>query len=87
VQGLDAIIIGPYDLSASMGLTGKFNHPEFLKALDKVITSCKKMNKAAGLHIVEPNPKELQKRIDEGYRFIAYSIDSVFLRLAVNNPV
>ena len=30
VKGLDAIIIGPYDLSASMGLTSRFNHPDYL---------------------------------------------------------
>ena len=26
VKGLDAILIGPYDLSSSLGITGKFNH-------------------------------------------------------------
>ena len=29
VKGLDAILIGPYDLSASMGITGQFDKPEF----------------------------------------------------------
>ena len=31
VDGLDAILIGPYDLSASMGLTAQFDHPDFVK--------------------------------------------------------
>ena len=31
VKGLDAIFIGPYDLSASLKLTGQFDHPRFKK--------------------------------------------------------
>ena len=33
VEGLDAILIGPYDLSGSMNLTGRFDHPQFIKSL------------------------------------------------------
>lgn len=87
VPGLDAVIIGPYDLSASMSLTAQFNHPNFILALEKVIVGCKKQSKAAGLHIVNPDPDELKNRINEGYRFIAYSIDSVFLHKSVSNPL
>lgn len=87
VPGLDAIIIGPYDLSASMGLTAQFEHTDFIAAHNKILTSCKNRGKAAGVHIVDPNPAELEKRIREGYQFIAYSIDSVFLSRSVNNPV
>ena len=32
VQGLDAILIGPYDLSASLGLTGEISHPKVEEA-------------------------------------------------------
>ena len=32
VKGLDAIFIGPYDLSASLKLTGQFDHPRFKKS-------------------------------------------------------
>jgi 2-dehydro-3-deoxyglucarate aldolase len=87
VPGLDAIIIGPYDLSASMGLTAQFEHTDFIAAHNKILTSCKNRGKAAGVHIVDPIPAELEKRIREGYQFIAYSIDSVFLSRSVNNPV
>jgi 2-dehydro-3-deoxyglucarate aldolase len=87
VPGLDAIIIGPYDLSASMNLTAQFSHPDFIKALDTILLACKHLQKAAGVHVVNPDPVELEKRIKEGYQFIAYSIDSVFMNRAVNNPV
>lgn len=86
VQGLDAIIIGPYDLSASIGIVAQFDHPNFTTALARILKGCKKMKKPAGLHIVEPDIEQLNKRIREGYQFIAYSIDSVFMRGAAQNP-
>jgi 2-dehydro-3-deoxyglucarate aldolase len=87
VQGLDAIIIGPYDLSASMGTVAQFDHPDFVTALARILKGCDKMKKPAGLHIVDPDPEQLNKRICEGYQFIAYSIDSVFMRVAAQNPL
>ena len=38
-----------------------------------------------GLHIVEPEPLLLKQKIEEGYQFIAYSIDAVFLRNMARN--
>lgn len=87
VQGLDAIIIGPYDLSASMGIVAQFDHSDFVTALKRILSGCEKMKKPAGLHIVDPNPDQLTLRIKEGYQFIAYSIDSVFMRVAAQNPL
>lgn len=78
-KGLDALIIGPYDLSASMNLTGQFNHPNFLIAMNLILEISTKLQIPCGIHIVEPNQSDLQDKIKDGYRFIAYSIDAVFL--------
>lgn len=82
VKGLDAILVGPYDLSASMGMTGKFEEPLFEKTMSRILALCEKYQVPAGIHVVQPDIKMVDKRITEGYRFIAYSIDSVFLREA-----
>ena len=79
VEGLDAIIVGPYDLSASIGLTAEFEHKDFLNVMDQIISLCKQYNVPCGDHVVQPNHDLLKKRISHGYRFIAYSIDAVFL--------
>ena len=79
VDGLDAILIGPYDLSASMGLTGQFEAPEYLDILVKIKKLSQKFNIPSGIHVVQPDLRELKAKISEGYQFIAYSIDSVFL--------
>ena len=45
-----------------------------------ILDICKKNNKMCGIHIIENNPKELEKRKKEGYKFIAYSLDTFILR-------
>ena len=75
MKEVDAFIIGPYDLSASMGIPGQFTHPEFIKVLNEIKEIGNNSKKAGGVHIVEPNLAELQKAIDSGFRFIAYSVD------------
>lgn len=79
VEGLDAILIGPYDLSASMGVTARFDHPDFEAAMQRIHTLSREHLIPCGVHVVMPEPVVLEKRIAEGYRFIAYSIDAVFL--------
>jgi 2-dehydro-3-deoxyglucarate aldolase len=86
VKGLDAILIGPYDLSASMNLIGDFDNLAFKIALQKVLEACLRLNVAAGIHIVQANPSDLEKKIKEGFKFIAYSIDAVFINLSCLNP-
>jgi 2-keto-3-deoxy-L-rhamnonate aldolase RhmA len=75
VPGVDGLIIGPYDLSCSMGIPGMFEHPDFKKAMDYILETGIKLSVPTGLHIVEPNEEQLAKCVNDGYRFIAYSVD------------
>lgn len=79
VKGLDAILIGPYDLSASMGITSEFDKDIFKVAIERIRNLCNQYKIPCGVHVVKPDVSILQQRIEEGYRFIAYSIDTVFL--------
>ena len=74
-EDVDGYIIGPYDLSATMGLHGQFDHPDVVAALKKIREAGAALKKPGGLHIVEPNPNELKSRINEGFKFLAYSVD------------
>ena len=86
VEGVDAILIGPYDLSASLGLTGEFERKEFLSIIDQIKSSVDKASIPCGIHIVEPSIDLLEEKLSDGYRFIAYSIDSVFLNKYTRRP-
>lgn len=83
---LDAIMVGPYDLSGSMGLTGDFEAPAFKAAMRDIAAACREMGKPMGLHIVRPDPEALRREIANGAKFIAYGIDSVFLWMAAERP-
>jgi 2-dehydro-3-deoxyglucarate aldolase len=82
VEGLDAIMIGPYDLSASMGLTAKFEERNFLDVIQIIKNKADRVKIPCGIHVVQPKKEELMRKLTDGYRFVAYSIDAVFLRYA-----
>lgn len=82
VPGVDAVFIGPYDLSASMGITAQFDHPDYIAARDRILESCMRHNIVPGIHVVAPDPDQVRARAAEGYRLIAYSLDITMLTTA-----
>ncbi len=84
VNGLDAILIGPYDLSASMGMTACFDEPAFIAYIKKIRMLCDEAKIPCGLHIVMPDIEALKVKIRDGYLFLAYSIDAVMLNSVAN---
>ena len=71
---VDAYMIGPYDLSGSMGIPGEIENKEYLKVIKQINAIGKKIGKPSGIHIVEPDLKLLEKASKE-YSLIAYSVD------------
>lgn len=74
-DGIDGFIIGPYDLSCSMGIPGDFERPEFKRVVQQILEMGLKVGCPSGIHIVEPDPEMLNEAIKKGYRFIAYGVD------------
>jgi 2-keto-3-deoxy-L-rhamnonate aldolase RhmA len=87
VDGVDAFIIGPYDLSCSMGIPGEFNNPKFKEIMNVIIKVGNKLNAISGLHVVEPDIDKLNDAINTGYKFIAYSVDIRMLDVAARSGV
>lgn len=50
VEGLDAVLIGPHDLSISLGVPEKYHHPQFLQAVETILTRARAHHLGAGLH-------------------------------------
>lgn len=78
-EGVDGVFVGPYDLSASLGVIGEFESKVFVTAMDGIIDQCRKASTPAGIHVVQPEQHQLTRVIDLGFTLIAYSIDTVFL--------
>ncbi|MGC9349311.1 MAG: HpcH/HpaI aldolase family protein [Anaerolineae bacterium] len=79
VPGVDAVFIGPYDLSGSMGLMGQIHHPQVEDAVSRVFEAAVAADVAPGLLIVEPAPGEVARRISDGFQFIAVGLDTLML--------
>ena len=86
VRGLDAVMIGPYDLSASLGVPGQVDHPDVRAAVSEVLKACRKAGVPSGMHVVQPDPKRLENEISAGHRFLAYGVDAVFVSHSAQNP-
>lgn len=79
VDGVDAALFGPYDLSASLDVTGQFDHPKFESAIKTAETACRENNVVLGTHVVQPNVDEAIQCVEDGYRLLAYSLDITVL--------
>jgi len=79
VKGVDAFIIGPYDLSASLGVPGQFDHPAVVKALTSVTNTARRLGAVAGYHVVPDDPAMVVEKVGQGYRLLAFSVDFLFL--------
>jgi len=79
VKGIDGVIIGPYDMSASFGIPGELDNPILLNAIKIVENVCKGSNFTLGYHIIKPIHTEVQEKVELGYSFIGFSLDSFFL--------
>lgn len=73
IPEIDVVFIGPYDLSQSLGVTGKINDPIVQNAIEKVIKASLKAGKAVGS--VAGSVEAAQNWIERGVRFIAISSD------------
>ncbi len=76
VPGLDAVIIGPHDLSVSLGLPEQYEHPEYQKTVAEIIRKCRAKGIHAGIHFpADPNRQIMYMK--EGANIILHSTDVV----------
>jgi 2-dehydro-3-deoxyglucarate aldolase len=72
---LDGVMVGPYDMSGSLGVPGQIQHPKMLEAEANVIAACRKANKSCGTQIADFSKSNIQVALDKGYTFIIASSD------------
>ena len=74
VPGVDALMIGPFDLTISMGIPGEFDNPLYWNAIDRVVEASNRVGIAPGIHMA--NAGALKKAAERGMRFLVCSSDS-----------
>ncbi len=86
VPGVDAIYMGPADLSVSLGLQPRNNdgEPAFDKAVANILEACSRHGVIAGCHTVS---ELCQRRIAQGFRMITVTSDTAALSRALDDEL
>ena len=85
VKDVDCLWIGHFDLSCSLGINGQFEHPDFIKACDKVKRAANKHGKA--LARLAGSPADCIALYKKGYNVLCYSGDLWVYQQALNDGV
>jgi 4-hydroxy-2-oxoheptanedioate aldolase len=86
VPGLDAVIIGPHDLSINMGLPEQYEHPEYEKVVKEIIHKAKSKGVAAGIHF-PAGPERQIKWMKEGANIVMHSSDMFLFSQKLNEDI
>ena len=80
VKGIDAVFLGPFDMSVGMGQRGDALHPDVQGNLDRVITACRMRNVPVMSAVLDA--KDVAKWIDKGARLFVHASDTELLARA-----
>lgn len=84
VPGLDALLVGPNDLSVSLGLLGDTNHPQVKESIRKMIAACQAHGLIVGAHMAV---KANQEWLGKGLQLAISSTDTAMLHSAAAGVV
>lgn len=85
VEGIDAVLVGPYDLSASMGLAGQVDHPEVQAAIEHVRAACQESGMPLG--VFATTAKRASQFLSQGFALLAVGSDALFLSQAAGSTI
>lgn len=74
-EAVDGVMIGPYDISGSLGIPGELDHPRVTEACGCVIEACRRLRKACGTQIIEPTETAVAAAFEQGYTFVVLASD------------
>jgi len=77
VPGIDAIFIGPYDLSASLGKMGQLTDPEVMHAMDTIATACQSAGVRLGVFAAATDG--IKPYLQQGYTLLAVGTDGLHM--------
>ena len=84
VPGVDAVFVGPTDLSLNLGVFQQSDHPKFKSAISTVLDACKRHGVAPGMHCNENN---INEALSMGFKFCALNYDDAFLIMGAKSSL
>jgi 2-keto-3-deoxy-L-rhamnonate aldolase RhmA len=85
VPGIDAVLLGPYDLAASLGKMGAIDDPVVTAAIDRVTTTCQSAGVPLGYFGVTADA--VRPYVDLGYQLVIAGTDTLFLGAAARRTL
>ena len=74
-EDVDGVMLGPYDISGSLGVPGQTSHPDVIKASKKVIAACEKVGKSCGTQVADATMENVQQLFELGYTYAILGSD------------
>lgn len=78
VEGLDGIVIGPHDLSVSLGVAEQWDHPRFVDAVRTIFQTAREHGMSAGMHMVFDEPAAYYEHLRDAGANIALHQGDLF---------
>jgi 2-keto-3-deoxy-L-rhamnonate aldolase RhmA len=72
---VDGVMIGPYDISGSLGVPGQTSHPLVIEASRKVISACNRFGKSCGTQVADASIESVRDLFDLGYTYAILGSD------------
>lgn len=72
---VDGVMVGPYDISGSLGVPGQTSHPKVIEASRRVIEACERHGKSCGTQVSEASEAGVQALFDLGYTYAILGSD------------
>jgi len=86
VDGVDAIFLGPHDITCSMGIPEEYEDPEFVATVTDVIRRARRMGKGAGMHMDYALPRA-EPFLEAGSNFILHLADVVKAKQVIASDI
>lgn len=87
VGHIDAIFLGPHDLSINLGIPEQYEHPRFIEAVDTVIATCKAASVGVGMHVFYTDVRAAAEMFQRGMNFISFKGDTLFVAEALRDQL
>lgn len=78
-DAIDGVMIGPYDMSGSLGIPGQIHDRRVTEACDKVVEACRRHGKACATQIIDVTEANVTEAINAGFTFVVLSSDVFIL--------
>jgi 2-dehydro-3-deoxyglucarate aldolase len=78
-DAVDGVMVGPYDLSGSLGVPGDLNHPRVEAACERILHACAAAGKTCGTHLIEPDLDRIGRALAAGYTLVVLASDVFIL--------